>query len=90
MNKYLVYITAGGLMEDPVQRDEDHTIIEAEDGDKAVETFLRNKGLRDERYINRGQNGFGWSYYFPITCIDITESLLKHKEARDKYWEEQR
>jgi hypothetical protein len=85
MNKYLVYMTCGGVMEDPVQHDEKHLIIEAVDRDKAVEQFLVEHRLTDEAYINRGRNGFGWSYYFPITCIDITEALKTHFELRKEF-----
>lgn len=75
MNRYLVYITTGGVMEQPFYKKEKIEIIEAENPDEAIEKWLKINNLSDESYIRRGENGKGWSYYYSITCETIETNI---------------
>ncbi|AMM45001.1 hypothetical protein SP15_201 [Bacillus phage SP-15] len=72
--RFSVYITMGGLMEDPGFHDEYHATIYSSDKDSAIEEWLRiNPKFDDPQYLRKGQNGEGWSYWgWVISCHQIS------------------
>lgn len=67
MHQYLVYITMGGLMEDPGFHDEHHRTILAKDEDEAVKKWAKMTGFDDPQYLERRGKGrwtfWGWTVH---------------------------
>lgn len=61
MKQFLVYITMGGLMEDPSFHDEHHATITADDEDDAVKQWAKLKGFSDPQYLQKRNER--WTYW---------------------------
>lgn len=61
--RYRVYITEGGLMEDPAFHNEHYETIEAESTDRAVEIWLGlHPTYNDPNYLKQHEDG-AWTYW---------------------------
>ncbi|MGM0846932.1 MAG: hypothetical protein ACQEUT_18390 [Bacillota bacterium] len=61
MNEYLVFVTMGGLMEDPEFHDEHHLIVAGYNEDEAVNNWAKDKGFTNPAYLKK--RGNNWSYW---------------------------
>lgn len=82
---YLVFITTGGLMEDPQRKDEDVITVKALSIDHAVAKWARLTNHNDSNLKNDGETWTYWGWKITVHAVSDEIQLMKYHRKGSEF-----